>query len=400
MWISRLNLTNFRNYRQLDLSLPPYLAVIWGDNAQGKTNLMEAIHMLSTSKSHRASSDRELICQFDTGEDLPVTRLFGEVQRARDNIKVEIALRVEKASPVTDEMNTPLSETSSLSLRKRIRVNDIARRAVDLVGQVNVVMFSAQDIELLSGTPLFCRRYLDLVNSQTDSRYLRSLQRYNRVLLQRNHLLKLLQEHQAQPEQLEFWDRELVESGSYLIRRRWHLVAMLDELAEKIHRELSGGRERLKIVYLPSVDKEENIAEIESHFYQALYQTRRREIGQGVTVVGPHRDNLQFQVNGADMSRYGSRGQQRTVVLSLKLAEAKYIHAQIGDSPILLLDDVLSELDQTRRQHLLEFILPFQQILITATDIDYFEPSFLTKAAEFRVKQGNIETVRAGTSGS
>ena len=393
MWITRITLTNFRNYRQLDLCPPPHVAVFQGDNAQGKTNLLEAIHMLATTKSHRASSDRELICHIDNGEDMPVTRLFAEVQRARDDIQVEIALRVERTGPVTGEMYVPSAEPLPSSLRKRIRVNGIARRAMDLVGQVNAVMFTAQDIDLLSGMPIYCRRYLDLVNSQTDSRYLRSLQRYNRVLLQRNHLLRLLQDHQAQPEQLEFWDKELVENGSYLIRRRWQLVTVLNELAEKIHQELSGGREKLKIVYLPSAGKEENLAEMESHFQQALYQTRSREIGQGVTLVGPHRDNLQFQVNEADMSRYGSRGQQRTIVLSLKLAEAQYMHTQMGDSPILLLDDVLSELDQARRQHLLEFILPFQQVLITATDLDLFEPSFLAQAAQFRVKQGNIETV-------
>jgi DNA replication and repair protein RecF len=372
------------------------MAVFQGENAQGKTNLLEAIHLLATSKSHRTSSDRELISHIDTGEVLPATRLFAEVQRVRDNIQVEIALRVERPGPVIGEPDSPLAEPPPSSLRKRIRVNGIARRAIDLVGQVNAVMFTAQDIDLLSGTPIYCRRYLDLVNSQTDSRYLKSLQRYNRVLLQRNHLLRLLQEHRAQPEQLEFWDKELVENGSYIIRRRWHLVSALNELAGEIHRELSGGREGLKIVYLPSAGREENLAEMESHFQQALHQIRKREIRQGVTLVGPHRDNLQFQVNGIDMSRYGSRGQQRTVVLSLKLAEAQYMHTQMGDSPILLLDDVLSELDKTRRKQLLEFILPFEQVLITATDLDPFEPSFLEQSAQFRVKQGNIETVQAG----
>src|SRR4030042_997206 len=352
MWISRLSLTNFRNYRHLELRLPPHLAVIQGDNAQGKTNLLEAIYVLATTKSHRASSDRELVHQGATPENLSCPRVFAEVQRERDNIKVEIALRVERASSVTRETVTPLAETPSASLRKRLRVNGIPRRAIDLVGQLNVVIFSAQDIDLISGTPILCRRYLDLANSQTDSHYLRSLQRYQRVLLQRNHLLKLLQEHQAQPEQLEFWDRELVESGSYLIRQRWYLVIALNELAERVHWELSGSRERLKIVYLPSIGKEEELAEIEPHFHQALHQLRGGEIGQGMTLTGPHRDSLQFQVNEADMSKYGSRGQQRTVALSLKLAEAKYMHTQVGDTPILLLDDMLSELDQARRQHL------------------------------------------------
>jgi len=392
MWIQRFSLTNFRNYRQLKLSLPPHLAIFYGDNAQGKTNLLEAVNMLATTKSHRASSDRELVNQISRQEgNIAIARLFAEVQRKISDIKVEIAVRTEKVNSVTGETNVPLTEPLPVSVRKRIRVNDIARRAIDLVGQVNAVMFSAQDIDLLSGTPLLCRRYLDVVNSQTDSHYLRSLQRYQRVLQHRNHLLRMLQEHQAQPEQLEFWDNELVKNGSHIIKQRWHLVAMLNELVEKIHWELSGSKETLKIVYLPSIGREKDVAEIESHFRQVLYQTRRREIGQGITLAGPHRDNLQFQVNENDMSIYGSRGQQRTVALSLKLAEAQYIHTRVDDTPILLLDDVLSELDHIRRKHLLEFILPFQQVLFTATDLDYFEPSFLDQAAVFRVKQGNIE---------
>jgi len=392
MWIPRFSLTNFRNYRQLELRLPPHLAIFHGDNAQGKTNLLEAVNMLATTKSHRASSDRELVNQISRQEgNIAVARLYAEVQRKSSDIKVEIAVRTEKVNPVNGETNAPLSEPLPVSVRKRIRVNDIARRAIDLVGQVNAVIFSAQDIELLSGTPLLCRRYLDLVNSQTDSHYLRSLQRYQRVLQQRNHLLRLLQEHQAQPEQLEFWDNELVKNGSYLIKQRQHLVIVLNDLVEKIHWELSGGKETLKIVYLPSIGREKDVAETESHFRQVLYQTRRREIGQGVTLAGPHRDNLQFQVNENDMSIYGSRGQQRTVALSLKLAVAQYIHSRVDDTPILLLDDVLSELDHIRRKHLLEFILPFQQVLFTATDLDHFEPSFLDQAALFRVKQGTIE---------
>ncbi|MFC1925192.1 DNA replication/repair protein RecF [Chloroflexota bacterium] len=386
MFISHLSLTDFRNYRHLELSLPPCLVVIQGDNAQGKTNLLEAVLVLAISKSHRASSDRDLVYRNADADSQPFARLVAEVQRERGEIKVEIVLRGEGAA-------FP-AEPASVLVRKRIRVNGIYRRAVDLVGQVNAVIFSAQDIDLTGGTPSLCRRYLDSVSSQTDSLYLRSLQQYQKVLLQRNHLLRLLQEHRAKPEQLEFWDQELVESGSYLIRHRQHLVASLNELAEGTHQELSGGRERLKIVYLPSVGKEgEKPGEIQSEFHQALHRLRGKEIGQGMTLAGPHRDNLQFEVDGADVGRYGSRGQQRTTVLSLKLAEAKYIHTRAGDSPILLLDDVLSELDQARCQHLLEFILPFQQALITTTDLDRFEPSILARASQFKVRQGNVEII-------
>jgi len=388
--IVRLGLTNFRNYRQLELRLPPRLVVIQGDNAQGKTNLLEAIHMLATTKSHRASSDRDLIHQAAATEDFPFARISADVQRERGNLSVDIVLRLEKAGPPATKDTT--ASPSAIPLRKRIRVNDIVRRAIDLVGQVNVVMFSAQDIDLVAGTPSLCRRYLDVVNSQTDSDYLRSLQRYNRVLLQRNHLLKLLQERQAQPDQLQFWDKELVGNGSYIVMQRQRLVTALNKLAREIHSELSGRTEKLGIVYLPSIDKDESLVEIESRFRQALYQTRRKEIAAGMTLVGPHRDSLQFQVNEADMSRYGSRGQQQTVILSLKLAEARYIQTSVGDSPILLLDDVFSELDHHRRQHLLESIVSFQQVLISAVDLDCFEPSFLAQTTQFRVRQGTIES--------
>jgi DNA replication and repair protein RecF len=263
-----------------------------------------------------------------------------------------------------------------------------------MVGLLNVVIFSTRDIDLISGLPSLCRRYLDLVSSQTDHHYLKSLQRYHRVLLQRNHLLRQLQEHKAHPEQLEFWDKELLESGAYIIIQRQRLVAALNGLAQGIHHELSSGQELIKIVYIPSVGQEGNgqLNDIEAQFRQTLLHLRGKEIAQGMTLAGPHRDCLQFQVNEINMSAYGSRGQQRTIALSLKLAEAQYLQRQTGDTPILLLDDVLSELDRPRRQQLLEAITSLQQVLITTADLDYFTPSFLAQATQFRVKQGNIET--------
>ena len=389
--ITRLSVTNFRNYHHLDLALPPHLVIIQGGNAQGKTNLLEAVHVLATTKSHRTSDDRDLLHRLALEDSPPFARLLAEVDRARGGLKVDILLRWEGKASTSGEATSAIPSPAGL-VRKQIKVNDIARRAVDFVGQVNVVVFSAQDIELITGAPALCRRYLDLVNSQIDHRYLRCLQRYNRVLLQRNHLLRLLQVHQAQPEQLEFWDRELVENGSYIMLQRQHLVRRLDELSRRIHHDLSHQAENLELVYLPSVGtKGESGTGVEARFQQALRQSVDREVSQGMTLVGPHRDHLQFRVNGMDTSKYGSRGQQQTVVLALKLAEADYMHAQVGDAPILLLDDVFSELDRTRRQHLLESIVSFQQVLITAVDLDYFEPSFLSQASRLRVREGSIE---------
>ena len=377
MWISKLNLTNFRNYSSLNLELPPHLVVIEGGNAQGKTNLLEAIYMLATTKSHRATNERELINYFVPENELFVTRIFAEVHKARDTLKVEMALKP--------------GGNGEASSRKRIRSNGIVKHAIDYVGQVNVVLFSAQDIDTIAGAPALRRRFFDLVNSQLDPHYLHSLQRYQRVLLQRNHLLRLLQERQTPSEQLEFWDRELVESGSYLIDQRHCLVVEINQLAEAIHWELSSQTEKLNLVYLPSIGKEGHQTKME--FREALQKSRGKEVLQGMTLVGPHRDEFRFRVNDVDMGIYGSRGQQRTIALSLKLAEAKHFQAKVGDHPILLLDDVLSELDQPRRQHLLEFILPFQQVIITTTDLNLFEPSFLAQATKFRVREGNIKEI-------
>jgi len=272
-------------------------------------------------------------------------------------------------------------------VQKRIKLNGINRRAIDLIGQVNVVLFGSQDIDLIAGAPSIRRRYLDLTNSQVNSRYLRALQQYNKVIAQRNHLLRLIGEHRAQSDQLDFWDRELLEHGSYIIDARKLMVAELEELAQPTHHQLTAGRERLRVTYLPSVGAAE--------FQDRLQQVRDREVAQGMSVVGPHRDNLSFIANDIDMNIYGSRGQQRTIALSLKLAEARFMNSKTDDAPILLLDDVLSELDLTRRQHLLDFLTSQHQVIITTTDLNCFTPAFLaTEASLFQVKEGTLTPIK------
>jgi len=386
--INHLSLTNFRNYRRLDVDLPASPVVIQGDNAQGKTNLLESVYVLATTRSHRTSSEKELLHHDAMSEDIPVARLVADAERARGEVKVEVVLRAERTMPGGAGETDPARS----SVRKHVRVNGVARRSADVVGQINVVMFTAQDIELATGKSAFCRRYLDLVSSQLDRAYLRSLVRYQKVLVQRNHLLRLLQEGQAQADQLEFWDNELVKSGSYLIMQRRRLVEALDGHARDIHRHISGGEEDLRVAYAPNVTADGSMPEIESGFREALQKRRKRETMQGMTLAGPHRDSLAFSVNGTDVTRFGSRGQQQTVVLSLKLAEAKHMQAEVRDYPIILLDDVFSELDLQRRKHLLALVTLYQQVLITATDLDCFDPSFLAGATRFRVSQGNIES--------
>lgn len=387
MHITNLSLTNFRNYHRLDLDLPAGPAVIEGGNAQGKTNLVESVYFLATSKSHRTSSDSELLRHGARDEDMPVARVEAKAVRARGVVEVEVALRAEKRAAPTAEGEAE----SARPVRKRVRVNGIARRSSDLVGQINVVLFTAQDIELASGKSALCRRYLDLVGCQLDRVYLRSLQRYQKVLVQRNHLLKLMQERQAQPDQLDFWDDELVKSGSYLVVQRSSLVQALDRHARGIHWDISGGGEELRVAYAPNLGAEGALADVEAGFRDALKKKRRREILQGMTLAGPHRDSMSFSVNGTDVARFGSRGQQQTVVLSLKLAEARHMQSEVKDYPIILLDDVFSELDLTRRKHLLALVTLYQQVLITSTDLNCFEPSFLARCARFHVSGGVIE---------
>jgi DNA replication and repair protein RecF len=327
------------------------------------------------TKSPRTASDVELINWFALKEKQPVARLEARAERATGSLRVEIALRGKSVA----------GEAGANYVQKWIRINGVDRRAIDLIGLINVVLFSPKDIELVDGEPALRRRYLDITNSQVDHRYLRALQRYHRVLQRRNRLLRLIAEHRARPGELEFWDRELVEAGSYLIALRQHTAAALDELARLIHDQLTEGRERLNVIYRSSVDK--------AAFQQALSASRDKEVAQGMTLIGPHRDDLRFLVNERDMNIYGSRGQNRTIALSLKLAEAKFIAARAGDSPVLLLDDVLSELDAQRRHHLLQAALGYQQVVITGSDVDRFEQAFLARAAKFEVRSGVIEAL-------
>ncbi len=372
MHITHLSLTNFRNYERLELDLPSHLVVFQGDNAQGKTNLLEAIYILATAKSSNAAAERELINWFAVTEELSAARILAQIKKRGGDLQVEIALRAAHPGP-------------EAHVQKRIRVNGVPRRAIDLVGQVNVVLFSCQDIDVIGGAPSTRRRYLDMTSSQINPRYLRTLQQYNKVLLQRNHLLKLVGERRADGNQLDFWDQELIEHGSYIIEKRHFLVAELNDLARPIHRQLTAEREELRVAYLPSTGVMD--------FGDRLRDIRGKEIAQGMSLIGPHRDDLAFFTGDVNMNVYSSRGQQRTIALSIKLAEARFMFSNTGDEPILLLDDMLSELDSIRRHQVLESIASYQQVVITNTDLDHFDPSFLAEATLFRVSGGSIKPV-------
>jgi DNA replication and repair protein RecF len=342
--------------------------VFQGNNAQGKSNLLEALYMLATAKSQRAASDRELVNWACLQDELSAAHITAQAQTKSGDLRIELSLT---ASQLSNENQ----------IQKRIKINGVPRRAIDLVGQLSIVLFTSQDIELIDGAPSQRRRYLDIANSQINSKYLRALQRYNKVLLQRNHLLKRISERDADEGQLAFWDSELVEHGSYIIDQRREMVDELNKLAPPIHSAISSG-EALRINYLPSVDA--------GDLRNRLEEVRPKEILQRMSLAGPHRDDMAFLINDIDISTYGSRGQQRTVALSLKLAETGYLRSKINDEPVILLDDVLSELDATRRRQLLESVSAYNQVIITTTDIDCFEPEFLSNAARYKVNAGTV----------
>ncbi len=385
MHITRLCLTNFRNYVGLEFDLPQKTAVFWGANAQGKTNLLESICFVATTRFSHSVPDREIINRDALAEKIPVGSIRAEIKKEDRDIELEIIMRPRS---LTDR------ETSGhAAIHKYIKINGIAKRSVDLMGQLNMVMFSPRDIDLISEEPALRRRHLDITNSQINPKYLRSLQRYNKVLSQRNHLLRQIAAGFSNMDELPFWDDELVKAGSYIVLHRQETITRIGNLAEPIHQRLSGGTENLALKYISSIEKD-NVAmqdtDIENRFTEVLSANREKELARGQSLVGPHRDDLQFFVNDINIGHYGSRGQQRTVALSLKLAESEFMLMRTGEAPILLLDDVLSELDKQRREYLLSTVSHFQQVLITTTDLDRFPADFLDQAEKFEIRNGAI----------
>jgi len=407
MRIEHLSLTNFRNYARLELDFPGHTILLQGDNAQGKTNLLEAIYYLATTRSPYAGTEHELVNWLAEDQDLPHARLVAQVRKGDSSLRIEITL-----------VRIQSSQANSPRYRKHIKVNGVDKRALDLVGQVNVVLFLPEDIDLVAGSPSGRRRYLDATLCQIDPRYCRTLQKYNRVLTQRNHLLRTLREREGDRDQLLFWDRSLVENGTYLVARRQDVIGELDRLVQAIHLELTGQKERLRLRYEPSFDPsrpppsdyqlslelqlpsesgihqpETSLSQVAEAFRAQLHEIRRREILQGMTLIGPQRDDLRFLVGGIDLNIYGSRGQQRTAALALKLAEVELIGQEMREQPILLLDDVMSELDDARRGYLMRMIDGAQQAILTTTDLKAYSTEFLAGVTLLRVKEGRIEEI-------
>ncbi len=404
MIIRHLSLTHFRNYARLELDLPPGPVLLFGDNAQGKTSLLEAIYYLATAHSPHTTSDRQLI-NWLAGQDslIPSARIVGEVAQADRLCKLDITLAVE-----------PTANSHEGRFRKQIKINDIPRKSAELAGKLMVVLFLPQDVEIIGGAPGLRRRYMDDLLCQVDADYAQALSTYTHVLTQRNALLKQLAERGGDPDELAYWNEQLIQVGASITLARRAAMAELEQAAGPIHRDLTGGQETLSLNYQPALDlgrlgapKSQMLLPIEILdsrskisdsdaalvFSAQLQERQAEEIMRGVTLVGPHRDDLRLLMDGIDLGIYGSRGQQRTAILALKLAEVEWIKARAGEWPVLLLDEVLAELDARRRAYLLACINGAPQALMTSTDPDLFNSQFKARARLLRVNRGQIEEV-------
>ena len=387
VYLRQLALTNFRNYVRLGLNFGPGVTVIVGENAQGKSNLLEAVHVLATTRSLRAATERELVHWRTFDEGAPFARLEGRVGREGAELHVELLIRSEAAEG---------SNGSGPTFSKNIRVDGLPMKAAQLVGQVNVVLFSPEDVALAAGSPAGRRRYLDITNSQVNPSYLRALQRYNRVLQQRNNLLRQVRERRQPRDLLAPWNEEQVAHGATVLEQRLRMMAGINAVVAERFRQLSGTQQTLEVAYtatsLPP-DQADGIDSVPEAFRARMAEVAARELELGVSLVGPHRDDFAFRLDGVDLNTYGSRGQQRLAVLALKLAEVEFMQAETGERPILLLDDVLSELDPIRQAFVLERTAGEGQTLITSTDLAELPAAFLARADVYRVEAGTVERV-------
>ncbi len=394
MIIEHLSLTNFRNYARLELSLPKQPILLHGANAQGKTSLLEALYYVATSKSPYTTSDRQLIHWRTEDDPLPYARIVAEIndEQAYAINRIEITLMVENGR-----------------YRKVIKLNGVDKRVMDVVGLVNVVLFLPQDLSLVDGAPADRRRFMDTTLAQVDRDYNAALDTYEKILPQRNALLRRIAENHGSPDELAYWDAQLISAGSIIVSGRQKFLRELEISAQRAHGDLTGNKETLTLQYQPSftpsaeeggqmsfgvlgldLHRELTPEQIAPQFEEQLRLEQRESIQRGVTLSGPHRDELRLLINTRDAGLYGSRGQARTAVMALKLAELDWMKARTGKQPILLLDEVIAELDASRRAYLLSRIQDDTQTLLTTTEMEIFTPKFLSRAAVWEVEDGKI----------
>ncbi|MEJ7761653.1 MAG: DNA replication and repair protein RecF [Thermomicrobiales bacterium] len=404
MRLTRVELEQFRLYPSLTVDVPPAGLRVVGPNASGKSSLLEAVMMLATLRSTRASSDRDAI-RWGSGEDYglpPFARIVGSVDLGDGQVTIEVSLEADPASP---------------GLKKRVVIDGQPRRVVDAVGILTAVSFSPEDVSLAAGSPANRRRYLDIVLSQTDRRYLLALTRYGRILSQRNGLLRTLSKERAAPHadstvaQLAFWDRELVEVGVCLVARRAIMTRRLNALAGERFRTLSRGtllvsyQSSLVSTALDHLDGGSRVGDLEQvlarDWVETLEATRAEDIRRGVTTVGPQRDDVSMEVDGHPVGQFGSRGQQRLVVVAIKLGEATAIREVTGQPPVMLLDDVFSELDERHVGQLIAGVGELGcQLIVTSTERHRLETPVLAGLGWFETKGDDEGVSFTGTTGT
>ncbi|WP_219834683.1 DNA replication/repair protein RecF [Paenibacillus sp. R14(2021)] len=368
MRLNSIQLQHYRNYEGIELTTDSQVNLFVGRNAQGKTNLLEAIFVLALTKSHRTSKDKELI-----GWQSNEARIRGEVDKRYGAVTLDLALSQQG---------------------KKARINGLEQRKLsDFVGSLNVVMFAPEDLEIVKGTPGIRRRFLDMEIGQVQPGYLHALGQYHKVLQQRNNYLKSTMPGNANMAMMDVWNMQLAEYGVKIVKKRQNFIEKLQKWAQHIHSGITAGSEELSILYRPSFesDAKEEESILFEQFMIKLTQVKDQELRRGMTLVGPHRDDMAFYINGKEASVYGSQGQQRTTALSLKLAEIELIHEEIGEYPLLLLDDVLSELDQHRQTQLIETFQSKVQTFITTTGLESVNISKLDDARIYQVKDGHVE---------
>ena len=359
MIVESVELKDYRNYDFLDMKFNENVNIIYGDNAQGKTNILESIYMCSTSKSHRGSKDKEII-------------RFGQDE---SHIKLNV---------IKHDMRYRIDMHLKKNKSKGIAVNGIPiKKAVELFGIINIVFFSPEDLNIIKEGPSERRRFIDMELSQLDKIYLSNLVNYNKVLNQRNKLLKDLSYMPSEQlmQTLDIWDMQLIRYGKLIIKGRENFIERINEIIRGIHSKLTGGTEILQLSYVPFVN--------ENEFENNLKESREKDIKYKSTGTGPHKDDLIFLINGNDVRKYGSQGQQRTAALSLKLSEIELVKLVIKDTPVLLLDDVLSELDSNRQNFLINSIGDIQTV-VTCTGLDEFINNRININKVFKVTNGNV----------
>jgi DNA replication and repair protein RecF len=381
MRLRALQLFDYRNFHRLELALGSRASVFVGGNAQGKSNLLESVYLLATMRELRAETEAQVIRWQAIDSPMPAARVVAEADTAEGSLRLEVAV-IGRDGP------------HGLIASKTAKVNGVPKRLSDVVGRLAAVLFTAADIDLTSGAPSVRRRYIDITLSQVDRGYVAARSRFERVLTQRNHLLKRIREGLARTDELAFWDDEMARDGGYVFAARTVALSQLASLAAEAHVALAP-QEDLRLEYRPRLDGYASDGlvdpEVAADAYRdALRRGLSRDVAAGMTLQGPHRDDIAFFLDGMPAAGFASRAQQRTIALALRLSEAQLLRARRGEPPVLLLDDILSEMDADRCRSVISAISDCDQLLVTTTDAGHFPRQFLDGAVVFSVAAGTV----------